>query len=152
MSNDTKPKRKIKMWVVLLIIFGVLIVGAAGGFLADAPGRHEIQELVIQDVDFKKLRDGTYEGAYTGTKSHSRDTQVEVTISGGGITAVKILKGALDKTGKPAELTGGLSIEDLFGNVIEAKTLQVDTISGATLTSKAHLKALENALKQAQGK
>jgi uncharacterized protein with FMN-binding domain len=34
--------------------------------------------------------------------------------------------------------------------VIDAQSLQVDTISGATLTSKAYLKAVENALLKAQ--
>jgi uncharacterized protein with FMN-binding domain len=40
----------------------------------------------------------------------------------------------------------------LFRHVIESQSLQVDVISGATLTSKAHLKALENALEQAETK
>ncbi|HHV58206.1 MAG TPA: FMN-binding protein, partial [Firmicutes bacterium] len=34
--------------------------------------------------------------------------------------------------------------------VIKSQSLQVDVISGATLTSKAHLKAVENALEQAE--
>ncbi|QAT63508.1 FMN-binding protein [Acidilutibacter cellobiosedens] len=38
----------------------------------------------------------------------------------------------------------------MFDNVVKSQTLQVDVINGATLTSKVHLKALENALKQAQ--
>ena len=38
----------------------------------------------------------------------------------------------------------------LYERVIEDQTLQVDTISGATLTSKAYLQAVENALLQAQ--
>ncbi|MNW67989.1 FMN-binding domain protein [compost metagenome] len=59
------------------------------------------------------------------------------------------MKGALDKEGKPAVLTGGVSIGDLFSNIVKSQSLQVDVISGATLTSKVHLKALENALKQA---
>lgn len=46
----------------------------------------------------------------------------------------------------------GISIGDLFRHVIESQSLQVDVISGATLTSKAHLKALENALEQAKRK
>jgi major membrane immunogen (membrane-anchored lipoprotein) len=41
-------------------------------------------------------------------------------------------------------------IHKVFGNhggrVIREQSLQVDTISGATLTSKAFLKAIENAL------
>ncbi|WP_206172748.1 FMN-binding protein [Acidilutibacter cellobiosedens] len=56
----------------------------------------------------------------------------------------------MDKEGNSAELTGGLSIDDMFDNVVKSQTLQVDVINGATLTSKVHLKALENALKQAQ--
>lgn len=73
-------------------------------------------------------------------------------ISEGEISDVKILKGTVDKEGKPVKLTGGRSIDDLFSNAIKSQTLQVDVISGATLTSKTHLKALENALEQAEAK
>lgn len=40
--------------------------------------------------------------------------------------------------------------DELFARVIRAQSLQVDTISGATLTSKAYLKGVENALNKAQ--
>lgn len=43
-----------------------------------------------------------------------------------------------------------MTIDNLFQRGLETESLQVDAISGAALTSKAHLKALENALKQAQ--
>lgn len=150
MSDSNKRKGKRKMWIVLLVIVVVLACGALGGIMADAPGRHEIADLSFLPVNFKNLHDGTFTGEYKGRKSHSRDTKVEVTIAGGEITNIKILKGALNKEGQPAKLTGGKSIEDLFGNVVKSQTLQVDVISGATLTSKAHLKALEDALEQAQ--
>jgi uncharacterized protein with FMN-binding domain len=39
----------------------------------------------------------------------------------------------------------------LYERVIQSQSLQVDTISGATLTSKAYLQCVENALLQAQG-
>jgi uncharacterized protein with FMN-binding domain len=39
----------------------------------------------------------------------------------------------------------------LYDRVIAAQSLQVDTISGATLTSKGWLQCVENALVQAQG-
>jgi uncharacterized protein with FMN-binding domain len=152
MSNIGKRKGQRKMWIVILIIVVVIAAGALGGILADAPGRREIAEFSFPLIDFKNLRNGTYVGEYKGTKSHSRDTKVEVTISRGEISDVKILKGAVDKEGKPAKLTGGRSIDDLFSNVIKSQTLQVDVISGATLTSKTHLRALENALEQAQEK
>ncbi len=152
MSKTGKRKGRRKMWIVILIIVMIIAAGLLGGILVDAPGRREIGVLTISAVDFINFRDGTYIGEYKGTKSHSRDTKVEVIISGGNISDVKILKGAVDKEGKPAKLTGGQSIADLFGNAIKSQTLQVDVISGATLTSKTHLKALENALEQAQVK
>ncbi|EPY2274662.1 FMN-binding protein [Clostridium sporogenes] len=147
-----RRKGKIRVWIVALVILGVIAVVLVGGILFSASGRREVQELTIDAVDFKKLRDGTYVGEYSGTKDHSRDTKVQVIISEDKISDIKILKGALDKEGKPAELTGGLSIGDLFDNVIKSQSLQVDAISGATLTSKVHLKALENALEHSQTK
>ena len=73
-----------------------------------------------------------------------------MTIAGGEIDRIRILKGAVDEQGNPAEIAGEMTIETLFGRVLEARSLQVDAISSATLTSKAHLKTLENALLQAQ--
>ncbi|KWX71239.1 FMN-binding protein [Paenibacillus jilunlii] len=151
MSNLVRRKRKFKMWaIIIFIIFGVITLLILGGVLFSAPGRREIQQLTIDALDFKKLRNGTYVGQFTGTKDHFRDTKVQVTIRGGQISDIQILKGAIDKQGNPLELKRGQSIADLFGHVIQSQSLQVDVISGATLTSKAHLKALENALKQAQ--
>jgi len=40
--------------------------------------------------------------------------------------------------------------ETLYDRVIAGQSLHVDTVSGATLTSKAYLQAVENALVQAQ--
>jgi uncharacterized protein with FMN-binding domain len=88
-------------------------------------------------------------GEYKAIKGDSRNATVEVTISRDKITKINILKGAIDSDGKLVELSDGKTIDDLFQRVIKSESLQVDAISGATLTSKAHLKALEKALKQA---
>jgi len=149
MKKAKTGKGKRKMWIVIIIV-GVIVVGLLGGIIADGPGRREIAGLSIAPGNFKNLRDGTYVGEFNGSKSHMRDTKVEVTVSGGEVSDIKIIKGAVDKDGKPVKLSGGRTIEDLFNRAVESQTLQVDTISGATLTSKSHLKALENALKQAQ--
>lgn len=138
------------MWIVIVIVVIVIGGGLLGGIMVDAPGRKEIRELTFSDIDFKNLRDGTFVGKYAGTKAHTRDAEVEVTISGGEIKDIKILKGAIGEDGMPAELKNGLSIANLFDSAVQEQTLQVDVISGATITSKAHLKALENALEQAQ--
>ncbi|RCX23737.1 uncharacterized protein with FMN-binding domain [Fontibacillus phaseoli] len=150
MSALKMGRRKIKIRLILLIVLSVAVLGTVIALLADAPERRELQALTIGDVDFTRLRDGTYIGEYAGTKGTSRNATVEVTISGGRITGITILKGALDRDGNAVELTDGMTINHLFQKVLETESLQVDTISGATLTSKAHLKALENALKRAK--
>jgi len=151
MSKSERRKVK-KMGIVVLILVVVVSVGLLGGVLADGPGRREAGELVFSEVKFKNLVDGTYIGEFKGEKSHLRDAKVEMMISSGEIADITILKGAVDQEGKATELRNGRDIDDLFNDAIKAQTLQVDVISGATLTSKAHLKALENALTQAQMK
>ncbi len=74
-------------------------------------------------------------------------------MSSGKVSSIKVLEGKnVYKEGKPIEIRNDLTIEDLNNSVIKEQSLQVDVISGATLTSNAYLKAMENALKQAQTK
>ncbi len=150
MKTAVKRKGKIRMGIVLLVIAGVIAAAMGGGILFTAPGRNEIKNLTFTGLDFKKLRDGNYVGEYKGTKDSFRNARVRVTVSAGKVSDIKVLQGALDKGGKPVEIRNGLTIDDLLGRVIESQSLEVDVISGATLTSKAHLKAVENALEQAQ--
>lgn len=150
MKTTVRKKGKIKVWIVILVIIGVIGIALLGGIIGTEPGRREIKNLTINDINFKNLRDGTYVGEYKGKKDSFRNTRVEVTVSSGRVTGIKVLKGALNKEGKPAEINSkGSTVEDLFEKVIETQSLQVDVISGATLTSKTHIKAVENALEQA---
>ena len=135
---------------VLLVLLVVLCLAGVAALVADAPGRQEIAALEIGTINFSNLKDGTYTGSYAGTKSSMRDATVEVTILQGEITSMRITKGAVDENGTAVQLSDGKTVDDLFQRVVEDQSLQVDAISGATLTSKAHLKALENALLQAQ--
>jgi uncharacterized protein with FMN-binding domain len=73
-----------------------------------------------------------------------RANKVQVTVSSGKVTDITILE---HKERPTPELT-----DKLYNSVIESQSLQVDTISGATLTSKAYLKSVENALSKAQKK
>ncbi len=137
---------------VLLILLGLAVLTMAVALAASEPGRREVKNLVIGTIDFHILKDGTYAGEYVGEKDHSRDVLLQVTIASGKITEIKLIKGAVDKEGVPLILTQGLSVKNLFESAVKAQSLQVDAISGATLTSKTHLKALENALLKAPEK
>jgi len=150
MQTVKKRKGKIRVWIVILSIVGVIALGMAGAVVLTAPGRNELQNMVIADVDFKKLRDGIYTGAYHGTKDNFRDAAVEVTVASGAVTKIRVTGGVLAGDKQTTEIRKGLTISNLFDEVIKSQSLQVDVISGATLTSKAHLKAVENALKQAE--
>lgn len=131
-----KGKRNLLIGAVIVV---VLVCGGLGGALFFTAGeRREAKNLPIRAINFKQLKDGTYVGQYEGGKYKWRANKVQVTVSSSKVTEIKLLE---QKEKKSAEFT-----DELYGRVIQAQSLQVDTISGATLTSKAFLKAIENAL------
>ena len=152
MQTAKKRKGKIRVWIVLLSIVGVIVLVMGAAIVATAPGRNELKNLTIDSVDFKRLRDGVYAGEYRGTKDSSRNTAVEVTVASGALTKIRVTGGALAGDKQTTVIRRGLTIDSLFGEVIKSQSLQVDVISGATLTCNAHLKAVENALEQAEAK
>jgi uncharacterized protein with FMN-binding domain len=142
-----KRKGKAIMWI--LIVLGVLVAAMGAGIIATAPGRQELKGMAFPAAAFTNLAQGTYVGEYKGAKDSFRNEKVQVTVSDGKVSDIKVLEGPVLKEGKPNEIRSGMTIDDLSGKVIDAQSLHVDVISGATLTSNAHLKAIENALNQA---
>lgn len=139
-ANPKKRKGKMIMWILAVII---LLAGSAGGaHLFTAGERREGKNLPIRTVDFHNLKDGIYIGEYEGGKYKWRANRVQVNVSTGKVTDIQLL---MHKENQSPDFTG-----KLYGRVIATQSLQVDTISGATITSKAYLKSVENALGQAQ--
>jgi uncharacterized protein with FMN-binding domain len=94
----------------------------------------------IETPDLSSIPDGIY----TGTcKSGIVEASVELAVNDHSIIDFKILK---HKTGL------GRSAESLAQTVIQKQSLEVDTVSGATISSKVILKAAENALNSFFGK
>jgi uncharacterized protein with FMN-binding domain len=149
-GNDKRKQKKRRLWLIPVIVVLLCVVFGLIAMIRDAPSRQELASLTIGDIDFSSLRDGTYSGSFVGVNGSRRDAMVETTVSNGTITNILVVKGAIDESGTPLDLGNGSTVYDLFESVVDKKTLQVDVISGATLTSKAHLKAFENALEQAQ--
>jgi uncharacterized protein with FMN-binding domain len=131
-------------WIIALIIIAFLGIGGAIGWSFISKEHNEAYNLPLDTVDFSKLNDGTYIGDYEGGMYKWKENEVQVTVSLGKVTDIKLLK---NKEKQPPEFTG-----KLYNEVIKAQSLHVDTISGATLTSKAYLKGVENALIKAQKK
>lgn len=86
------------------------------------------------------LTDGTYTGHGTG---FGGDITVEVTVAGGKITSCKI-KSAENET--PEYLDAAKILVD---KVTEEQSADVDTVSGATLSSNGILEAVRDCLEQA---
>jgi uncharacterized protein with FMN-binding domain len=72
-----------------------------------------------------------------------RKNECDVTVKNRKVSAIKLVA-SQDPGGRNTQH------EVLFDRVIQAQSLHVDTISMATLTSKAYLQAVENALVPAQ--
>lgn len=118
----------IKVVLVILLIF--LLLGAY--MIFDL--RRTTAEIKIQDIAFTTIKDDTYEGEeemgpiHVITKSHFKNGKIEK------IDLVKHTNGL------------GGAREEVINNVIEKQSLNVDTISGATTSSKIILKSIENAI------
>jgi uncharacterized protein with FMN-binding domain len=137
------------MWWILIVI-GIIALIIVGFLIGDQPNRKEILNLTFDNQVFGELQDGVYQGEFVGEKGHLRDTVVEITVKEGKVAEFKIIKGAINKEGEDIKLTKGQTVSNLFNECLKAQSFDVDVISGATLTSKAHLKALELALKKAR--
>jgi uncharacterized protein with FMN-binding domain len=137
-----KGRGKMLGWIIALVIIGFLGIGGIVGWSYLSKEHNEAKNLPLNGVNFSRLNDGTYVGEYKGGMYKWRENEVRVKVTSGKITNIELLK---NKEKQPFEFTN-----KLFERVIEAQSLQVDTISGATLTSKAYLQGVENALKQAQ--
>jgi len=130
-------------WVIAIAILATLGIGGGIGWSKLSKEHAEAKSLLLKAVDFSKLKDGTYHGAYEGGMYKWRANECEVTVAGGRVTDIQF-EGAKDPGAKNTQH------QELYDRVIKAQSLQVDTLSSATLTSKAYLKAVENALVQAE--
>jgi uncharacterized protein with FMN-binding domain len=86
-------------------------------------------------IDLKKVPDGTYTGASRGFMG---DVTVEVTVKDGRIAAVKP---ALFTENRP-----GTALQDVPARIVEKQSVEVDAVTGATISSQAVMRAAESAL------
>ncbi|MBC8060542.1 MAG: FMN-binding protein [Clostridiaceae bacterium] len=117
---------------IMLLIVGIFAVK----YLIDLQKYKKIiKELKIGSVNLSKVSDGKYIGYCNGIYVEAK---VSVRVKDHKITEIIILNHKNER-GKPAEV--------ITEKVLKAQSLQVDTVSGATNSSKVILKSIENALK-----
>ncbi|MGI6632698.1 MAG: FMN-binding protein [Bacillota bacterium] len=118
----------------VLYALGAIIV-LAGIFMFAGMGT--VKNLRVGDVDLSRVADGTYQGQY----KHARwNYTVNVTVKNHKITGIEYAES------RAANQLMSKATDDLAARVIAQGSTKVDAVSGATVTSKAFLKAIENAL------
>lgn len=129
--------KKILIWGACFLILVGIIVG--GKYLTSVRNyQREVRALKIDNIDLSKISDGEYVGS---CNVDFISTKVVVTVKDHKIENINIMEHKNGK-GKPAEI--------ITDKVVEAQSLQVDTVSGATNSSKVILKAIENALESSK--
>lgn len=126
-----------KVLKTILISIGVLFIIAVGFTFYLSRGVDSYDSIELKDINISNLSDGKYTGEYS--EGRWRNT-VEVTVAGGMIIAIEPIQSVrFERT----DVTN-----EIFERVINEQKITVDTITGATITSKAYLKSIENALKE----
>ena len=115
--------------LILFLIFSLLVLSVIFS-------KNAFEKIEIENIDLQKVSDGVYIGEH---KTGPVYVKVEVTVDDHKITEILILK---HKQGK------GKKAEKIVVDVVDKQSLQVDTITGATGSSKVILKAVEKALKK----
>ncbi|MDZ7332561.1 MAG: FMN-binding protein [candidate division KSB1 bacterium] len=100
-----------------------------------------VRAMPIAAVDLASVQDGAFKGDF----SYGGFTyEVAVAVRDHRIETIDILKNRDTRHARRAE--------GVVPKVISAQTVNVDVVTGATTTSKALLKAIENALKKGTAK
>lgn len=118
-----------------LIVIALIIIVMVVFFIKSQSNLENLTSLEIQDIDLSKIEDGNYEGSY---ESFPVSVEVNVEVKNHEIIDIKILK-HVNGQGGPAE--------KITEHIIEAQSLKVDAIAGATYSSMVIIKAVEDALK-----
>ena len=125
----------MRIFIIIISVVAVVIVGFLIFILG---GMKQVKDLSIGNVDLSQVEDGTYTGEFKGYRWSNK---VEVTVNNHQITGLKIVKDVRFPVGEVSKT--------LFERILQKQSLQVDTVTKATVNSKAYLKAVENALKGA---
>ena len=122
-----KIKKIFSLSFAFVVLFVVVFIIAAACVNLDA--------IVITNPDLQKVADGTYEG---NSKVGPVKVTLNVEVKNRTMTSIEIVR-HFNGRGKKAEA--------IIPLILEKQSLEVDVVSGATGSSKAILKAVEDALK-----
>lgn len=117
----------------LIILAIIILIGGFGFYMTR--GLEAGKALSIGKINLENVKDGNYNGNY---KAGRFSNKVKVTVENKKITKIDIVKTVKFER---KEMT-----QELIKRIIEKQNSDVDIVSSATITSKAYLKSIENAL------
>ena len=127
-----------KGYKVLLIIFSIIVILVVAGIIALKSIETRLGRLVDMEmpkIDLSEVPDGSHMGEYS---SFPVMAKVNVIVKNNQIISVELLSYRHGQN---------MKLDELPDRIVQAQSLDVDAVSGATLTSKTVLLAVERALK-----
>ncbi|MBS4008209.1 MAG: FMN-binding protein [Clostridium sp.] len=118
--------------LLLLLIVTPLLFGCGANRAAEKPGDTQAA------VDFGSVPDGTHRGMFT---YGAFNFIVDVVAENGRVVTINVVQNRDNQQSADAVA--------VLDKIIEAQSLDVDAVTGATATSRALTKAVENALRRA---
>ncbi len=126
------------VWAISL--FAVLVIGGSLGMLRYLTyAMDTVQNETLTLIELETIENGTYRGHYVNQRF---SVTVDVTVHEGALQKVTLVRDVRFKDETVAAI--------LFERMQRDNRHDVDVVSGATLTSIAYQKAIENALKGAE--
>lgn len=122
---------KKKILIILLCTILFVLIGAS---LYLKRLVNDVNSITVSNLNMANITDGIYVGEYSITPVY---VEVEVSVTEHKITNIKIIEHENGLGGK---------VEKIVDDVISRQSLEVDAVSGATVSSKCIIKAIENAL------
>lgn len=124
-------KKKI---VIVMVALGVIGAGLYGG--AYLIYQTKVKNIELTHPSLKDVADGQYTG---GVNAIFVQATVKVDVKDRQITTIELVKHVKDR---------GEKGEAVVAEVLAAQSTDVDTVSGATNSSRVILKSIENALEK----
>ena len=122
-----------KRFKAIAVLFGLLLIISGGFFIYAVNGLD--RDIPLERKSAAALEDGRYQGAYEGGRWSN---EVEVVVQDGEITDVIIIDDMLFTTASFSQ--------EIIEKVLEDQQTDTDIVTGSTITSRAYLKAIEDAL------
>jgi len=131
-------KKKLLMWILIVLV--LIFLAAQVAMKKIESNLSALMALEMAEIDLDQTEDGVYTGSYSAVPV---EAEVQVELENHRIVSIELIE---HKHGQ------GANAEILPEIVVQAQTLNVDLVAGATYSSKVILKAIEDALLQAAEK